>query len=204
MYNSVLEFQGFDAEDFDGFSFRKWRRINPVKRAFNVFKAARNAAIQFDGENDFSGYSEEDFDGFSFKKLNPFQRHTKFGKLIDKVANIASIVPGVGGIAGALTQKLFDKGEVQAAPEAAVQIAQTPAQATAVVSALNPTLTGASQAAAVRDVMAAQTPAQAAAVANAVTTATPDKKMNKWVKIGAIAGGALILIFLIIWLVKRK
>lgn len=219
----ISDIANFTEDEFSGFrSLRK--RLQGLKKYSNPMTLAKYGlhvatdprfaysqgraglnSLHFDEE--FDGF-EDEFSGFKWGKLNPFQRHTKFGKLIGKAANVASIIPGVGAIAGAVTQKLFNKGEVQSNPEAATMVAETPAQAASVVNSLAPSLPPAQQAAAVRDVMGANNPQTAGYVANELQRANAEAEKKKkqkslYLKIGAGIGGA-ILLFLIIWLVIRK
>lgn len=178
--------------------------------------AQRLANAHFDddlGFEDESGFDESEFDGFG-KLFKRKPGGTKFGNLLRKGAQIgagiASNIPGVGTVIGALPigQGLMMKPAIQANPVEATAAAQTPQQAAAVVDAIAPNLGPKSREAATNDILTANSPGSAGKVVEELNRANEQAQKAKESKktfyfIGAGIGGMLLLI-LIVWLIVRK
>lgn len=200
------ELSAFNQEDFEGFRFGKKlrKRLNPFAIAQAALQkgADLSGRLSFEGEDENSSFDEyESFRKLNFKKLNPLQNNTVFGKAVKKLSGIATMLPGVGGLAGTLVQGAFPKEAVKANPVDAVEAANSPAAAAQVVNALAPSLSGRDQATAAAQVMSATNPNQAAQV---VEDLKAKQKRKKWLMVGGISAGAILLVILIIWLAKRK
>jgi hypothetical protein len=179
------------------------------RAGFGLYGKGKRKLFGFD---DFEGFSE-DFDGSDddgtehfLKKV--FKRKpggTFMGNLLRGVAqNAKGMIPG-GNLLPIGDGLMMKKPEIQAAPAEAIQMAQTPAQATQVIQALAPNLPPAAVPTATQAVMSANDPGEAIRVAtslNAMQNNGSKKKNTAMIIGGSIFSVALIA--LIIWLIFRK
>lgn len=216
-----VTFNPVTGEQFEGFNWRKSlkRAVNslPGKRygaplVDNVFRRGNRVANRFgvhfyEGDESFDG----EYENFSLKKV--FKRKeggTFFGNMLRGVAqNAKGMIPlGLGNLLPIGDGLMMKKADIQAAPAEAVQVAQTPQQAQAVVQAIAPNLTGMALRTAVSAVQQSNSPEDAmrtassvAALGNVATKET-EKKKTAYIIGGSLFGFGLIA--LIIWLIVRK